>query len=111
MMEGGEKKTFSTLYINFKKKNLNMVYTYTTQIIIQGDININYFVDSTQKQLLDSLSTSYCLCSTIQFSTKIQNKSHAAIDHICMNMFKFNNFTLYTTINGLSDNDAQYIIW
>jgi hypothetical protein len=71
---------------------------------------MDYVVDCTHKQLLDSLSTSYCLCSAVQFYNKTQNKSHVTIDNICMAMFTLNNFTLYPIINRLSDHDAQYII-
>jgi hypothetical protein len=57
-------------FIDNLKKILSMVYSNTIEIIICGNININYLIDSTHKQLLDSLLTSYGLCSTVQFPTK-----------------------------------------
>ena len=80
------------------------------EIIICGGININYLIHSTYKQLLDSLLTSYSLSSTVQFPTRIQNKSQSAIDNIFINTFKFNSFTVYPIINDLSDHDAQSIL-
>ena len=87
-----------------------MVYSNTIEIIICGDININYLNDSTYKQLLDSLLASYGLCSTVQFPNRIQNNSHSAIDNIFIDTFKFYNFLVYPIINGLSDHDAQSLI-
>ena len=91
-------------------KILSMIYSNNIEIVICGDININYLIDSTYKQLLDSLLASYGLCSTVQFPTRIQNNSHSAINNIFINTFKSNSFSLYPIINGLSDHDAQSII-
>jgi meiotically up-regulated gene 157 (Mug157) protein len=87
-----------------------MIYSNNTEIIICGDINVDYLTDSTHKQLLYLLLASYGLCSTVQFPTRIQKNSSSAIDNIFINTFKFNNFFLFPTINGLSDHDAQTII-
>jgi hypothetical protein len=92
------------------EKVLSLVYCNNAEIIICGDININYLTDSTHKQLLDSLLASYGLCSTIQFPTRIQNNTHSVIDNIFINTLKFNDFSLFPIINGLSDHDAQEII-
>jgi len=89
---------------------LSMLYSNSVQIIICGDININYLIDSTSKQLLDSLSAFYVLHSTVQFPTRIQNNSYTTIDNIFIDTFKFSNFTVYLSINRLSDHDAQSII-
>jgi len=96
-------------FIDNLEKNLSMIYSNNTEIIC-GDININYLIDSTHKQLLDSLLASYGLCSTVQFPTRIQNNSHTAIDNIFINTLKFSDFTLSPIINGLSDHNAQRII-
>jgi len=87
-----------------------MIYSNNTEIIICGDININYLIDSTHKQLLDLLLASYSLCSTVQFPTRIQNNSYPAIDNIFIKTFKLNDFSLLPIINGLPDHDAQRII-
>jgi hypothetical protein len=102
---------FSIFHIDNLKNILSMIYCNTTEIIICGDININYLIDSKHKQLLDSLITSYGLCSTVQFPTRIQNNSHSAIHNIFINTFKFNNFSLYPIINGLFGHSTQCIIF
>ena len=97
-------------FIDNLEKELSKIYTNTIEIIVCGDININYLIKSTYKQSLNSLLASYGLCSTIQFPTRIQNNSLSIIDNIFINTFKFSNFSLYPIINGLSDHDAQSII-
>ena len=92
------------------EKILSMIYSNTIKIIICGDININYLINATYKQSLDSLLTSYGLCSTVRFPTRIQMDSHSTIDNIFINTFTFCNFSLYPIINGLSDHDAHSII-
>jgi hypothetical protein len=87
-----------------------MIYSTTKEIIICGDIDINCLIDSTYKQVLDSLLASYGLCSTVQFPTRIPNKSSSAINNLFINTFKFSNFSLNPVINGLSDHDAQILI-
>jgi hypothetical protein len=73
-------------------------------------LNINHHKNSTSKQSLDSLITSYGLSSTVTFPTRIQKQSCTIIDNIFINTFKFNNFSIYPSINGLSDHDAQSLI-
>jgi len=77
------------------EKILSMIYSNTIKIIICGDININYLINATYKQSLDSLLTSYGLCSTVRFPTRIQMDSHSTIDNIFINTFTFSNFSLY----------------
>jgi hypothetical protein len=57
-----------------------MIYSNTIEIMICGDINMNYLIDTTHKQLLDLLLASYGLCNTVQFPAGIQNNSHTEID-------------------------------
>jgi hypothetical protein len=87
-----------------------MIFGIKTDIIICGDININYLKDSSYKQQLDSLLVSLGLSSIVQFSTRIQNNSYSIIDNIFINTSKFTNYTVYPIINGLSDHDAQNLI-
>ena len=96
-------------FIDNLEKILNIIYSNDTEIIICGFININYLIDSTHKQLLYLLQTSYGLCDTVKFPTRIQNNSYSAIDNIFINTFKFNHLYLLPIINGLSDHDSQII--
>jgi hypothetical protein len=97
-------------FIDNLEKILTMIYSATKEIIIYGDIIMNYLTDSTYKQVLDSLLASYGLCSTVRFPTRIQNKCFSAIDNLFINTFKFSNFSRNPVINGLSDHDMQILI-
>ena len=57
-------------FIDNLEKILSMIYSNNTEIIC-GDINIIYLIDSTHKQLLDSILASYGLYSTVQVPTRI----------------------------------------
>jgi hypothetical protein len=80
-------------FLHNLEKILSMVYKNTIEIIC-GDFNINYFNDSTYKQLLDSLLFSHGLCSIVLFPTRIQNNSCSVIDNIFINTLKYNNFSV-----------------
>jgi len=89
---------------------LNFVKGNSTELILCGDLNINFLNDSTQNQLLTSLLATYGLSSTVQFPTRICNNSISQIDNIFLNTTKYNNFTIYPMINGMSDHNAQIIV-
>jgi len=89
---------------------LHLIYSNFIDLIICGDFSTDYLNNSSQKQLLNSLLATYCLHSMIQFSIRIHNNSAAAIGNIFINTFKYNNFTVYPWINGMSDHDAQIIV-
>ena len=88
---------------------LNQIYNNTVDIILCGDFNINYLNDSQTKQALNSLLTSYSLCSVIDFPIRIHNNSNTVIDNVFINKYKNVNYSAYPLINGLSDRDAQVL--
>jgi len=88
---------------------LNQIYSNTANIILCGDFNINYLNDNQNKQALNSLLTSYNLCSIIDFPTRIHNNSNTLIDNISINKLTNENYSIYPLINGLSDHDAQVL--
>ena len=90
-------------FLNFVKGNF-------TELMLCGDFNINFLNDSTQNQLLTCLLATYGLSSTVQFPTRICKNSISQIDNIFINTTKYNNFTIYPMINGMSDHDAQILI-
>jgi len=51
----------------------------------------------------------YNLTSVVNFPTRSQQKSAAAIDSIFIDVTKFGNYSICPIINGLSDHDAQSI--
>ena len=97
-------------FLNNLEKILSRIYKNFNDIILCGDININYHINSTFKQSLDSLITSYGLSSIVTFPTRIQKESYTIIDNIFINTCTFKNFSVYLSINGLSDHDAQCLI-
>jgi len=102
--------TVNIAYIlNNLKAALNQLYNNTVDIILCGDLNINYFNDNQNNQAINSLLTSYSLYSTIDFPTRIHNISHNMIDNIFINKFKNESYSVYSLINGLSVHNAQVL--
>jgi uncharacterized protein YejL (UPF0352 family) len=87
---------------------LKHLYTPNLDLIIVGDININYLVDSTRKRQLEALLKTYNLISIVNFPTRTQQKSATAID-IFLDISKIGNYSTSPITNGLSDHDAQSI--
>jgi len=88
-------------------KILNSLHSPKTQFIICGDININYMEMSNKRKSLDNLLAMYNLTSTVNFPTRIVEKSISMIDNIFINASR--NYTIKPHINGLSDHDAQIL--
>jgi hypothetical protein len=80
------------------------------ELVICGDFNIKFLNNTTHKQLLNSLLATYDLYSTVQFPTRIHNNSVSTIDNISINIVKYDNFIIYSLVNGMSDHDAQIIV-
>ena len=97
-------------FIDTFEKILNKIHFNFNDIIICGDFKINYYINSSFKQSLDSLLTLYGLSSIVTFPTRIQKNSQTIIDNIFIITLKFNNFSVYPCVNGVSDHDAQLLI-
>ena len=91
-------------------KRLNSLFNKFNDIILCGDININYNINSTIKQSLEIMLSSFGLSDIITFPTRIQKESYTIIDNIFINTNKLSNYSVYPSINGLSDHDAQCLI-
>jgi hypothetical protein len=96
-------------FLNNLEIALNPIYDNSIDIILCGDFNINYLTYNHNKQLVDSLLTTYNLYSTVNFATRICNGSNTAIDNIFINIFRNGSFSVRLLINGLSDHDTQVI--
>jgi exonuclease III len=91
-------KSIDTILSQFSKPNM--------EIIICGDINVNYLEENCYKrQQLDALLATYNLISTVRFPTRSLNRSVSAIDNIFIDKAREGKYTLYPLINGLSDHD------
>jgi exonuclease III len=87
---------------------LNQIYKPNTEIIVCGDININYLDENCNKrQQFEGLIATYNLISTAQFATRSLNGSNSAIDNIFIDTSHCDKYTLAPLINGLSDHDGQ----
>jgi hypothetical protein len=62
------------------------------------------------KSKLDSLLKIYNLMGIVNFPTRIQGNSATAIDIICIDIMRKDDYSISPIINGLSDHDAQSVI-
>jgi exonuclease III len=86
------------------------IYTNLSNIILCGDINVNYLDDGdTNKLTLDSLLASYNLCSTVNFPTRVTNTSATATDNYFIDNHRNEIYSIHSLSNGLSDHDAQVL--
>jgi hypothetical protein len=97
------------LFLNGLDNIVKKIYKPDVHLIIYGDININYLIESKEKQELNNILNSYNLVSVIHFPTRITNNSRSTIDNIFFDTTKFANFTTFPLLNGLSDHDAQML--
>ena len=74
---------------------LQILYNSFRNIIIGGDININYLVESERKNQLDNLLLSYNLTSIITFPTRLQNTSTTAIDNMFLDKSRLEDHTYH----------------
>ena len=81
---------------------LRQIYSNTINLIICGDININYLKSSNNKTQLDCLLGSYNLSTAVNFPTRITKNSSTAIDNNFIDETKNNDYTVEPIINGLS---------
>jgi len=88
---------------------LSTLYKTDLKLIICGDININYLVDSEKKKQLDAVLLSYNLFAIIDFPTRSQFQTSTIIDNTFIDTYKFTNYTVHPLHNGLSDHNAQLL--
>ena len=79
-------------FLNTLEEILNSLYNKYNDIILCGDININYNINSTIKKSLETMLSSFGLSDIITFPTRIQNESHTKIDNIFINTKKLNKY-------------------
>jgi hypothetical protein len=88
---------------------INRINKPGVQLIICGDININYLTESKEKHELNNILNSYNLVSVINFPTRIKNNSSSTIDNIFLDATKLGRYSTFPVVNGLSDHDAQML--
>jgi hypothetical protein len=73
-------------FLNTLEAIINRIYTKSKNIILCGDININYLDDTGNNKIrLVSLLASYHLTSIADFPTRVSNTSATEIDNVFIN--------------------------
>jgi hypothetical protein len=90
---------------------LSKIYAKSINILLCGDININYLdIMGSNKLKLDSLLASCHLCGTADFPTRVTSTLATAIDNFFIDKHRNKIFSITSLPNGLLDHDAQIII-
>ena len=98
------------IFLYMLESILKQIYSNTTNVIICGDVNINYLGTSNYKTQLDYLLASYNLSTIVDFPTRVTTNTSTSIDNIFIDKTKNNDYTVEPIINGLSDHDAQELV-
>jgi hypothetical protein len=67
-------------------------------------------MDSSRKKQLNTLLLYFNLFYIIDFPTRNQNKSSSLIDNVFIDYTQSGKYLVYSSINCLSDHDAQLLI-
>jgi hypothetical protein len=79
-----------------------------TEIIICGDVNINYLAENCiKRQQLDNLLATYNLVSIIEFPTRIAIGCTSIIENIYIDKILTGRYIACPVINGLLDHKAH----
>ena len=89
---------------------LTSLYDARCELILCGDMNVNYLKDSNHKMELSTLLQSYNMFNVIDFPTRICNESASAIDSIFIDSTRINLFSVAAIYNGISDHEEQYLV-
>jgi len=89
---------------------LQKLYNNKHNIVICGDVNVNYLIDNNRRRQLDAVLHTYNLTGIVEFHTRFGLNSQTAIDSVFINTSTIGKYDLYPLLNGLSDHDTQLII-
>ena len=98
------------LFLNRLDDSIKSIYRADSNLILCGDINIDYLTENDRKRQRDSVLQTYNLTATVTFPTRSQGISNSTIDNIFLDNSKISNYTASPLFNGLSDHDAQLLI-
>lgn len=100
-------------FINFLKRLdmiLQKLYRENYNIIMRGDIKVNYLNEDNRKNQLDAVMHSYNLNSIVTFPTRADSSTSTLIDDFFIDITRNGEYDIYPFMNGLSDHDAQVLI-
>jgi hypothetical protein len=98
------------LFLNRLDNSIKSIYRANSNLILCGDINIDYLTENDRKRQLDSLLQTYNLTAIVTFPTRSQGISNTTTDNIFIDNSKISNYTVSPFFNGLSNHDAQLLI-
>ena len=98
------------LFLNRLDDSIRSIYRADLNLILCGDINIDYLTKNNSKRQLDSVLLTYNLTTIVTFPTRSQGTSNTRIDNVFLDNSKISNYTVLPFLNGLSDHDAQLLI-
>jgi hypothetical protein len=98
------------LFLNRLDDSIKSIYRADSNLILCGDINIDYLTENDRKRQLDSVLQTNNLTAIVTFPTRSQGISNSTIDNIFLDNSKITNYTVTPFFNGLSDHDAQLFI-
>ena len=100
-------------FTNFLKRLdliLQKLYNNKYNIVICGDVNVNYLMDNNRRSQLDAVLHSYNLTGLVDFLTRCGLNSQTVKDNVFIDISTIGNYELYPLINGLSYHDVQILI-
>jgi hypothetical protein len=80
------------------------------KVIICGDINVNFMVDSSKKRQLEVMLASFNLGSVVTFPTRYGRNISTAIENIFLDEQQYDGYDVFTVSNDLSDHEAQLLV-
>ena len=89
---------------------LQKLYNNKYNIVICGDVNVNYLIDNNQRNQLDAVLHYYNLVDIPEFPTRFDLNFQTATDNVFIDTYTIGKYRLYPFINGLSDHDDQLLI-
>lgn len=93
-------------FVTQSDKILQKLCTIKSNLIICGDVNVNYLQGRDKKSQLNALLNSYNLFSIVQFPTRTYSNSISANDNIFIDTTKIDTCAIIPAMNGLFDHDA-----
>ena len=99
----------SNLFLNRLDDSIQSIYRANLNLILCGDINIDYLTENDRKRQLDSVLQMYNLIAKVTFPTRSQGISSTTIDRIFIDNCKISNYTVSPFFNSPSNHDAQLL--
>jgi hypothetical protein len=85
------------------------LYNPKTDLVVCGDINLNYLEEANRVKQLNALFKTFNLISTVTFPTRICASTRTVIDSIFIDISKYDYHSVLSLHNGLSDHEAQFL--